>query len=126
MQYGVRSSRREGVTGRGGCRIASVPFLAMSFQSRCECDGAGHGGWRGKEEGEGNGPKGRWEGRHWLDGTAKCREGASSCQVTAQVVKTQERRELSRPLLRFRNSECACDSDMVTSDDDWWIADGKD
>lgn len=33
--------------------------------------------------------------------------------------------ELSRPLLPVGNPECACDSDMVTSDDDWWIADGK-
>lgn len=55
----VRSSGREGVTGRGRCRIASVPFLAMSFQSRCECDGAGHGGWRGKEEGEGEWSEGK-------------------------------------------------------------------
>ncbi|KAK1710543.1 hypothetical protein BDP67DRAFT_491580 [Colletotrichum lupini] len=37
----------------------------------------------------------------------------------------RSRQELSRPLLPFGNPECACDSDMVTSDDDWWIEDGK-
>ncbi|KAK1499665.1 hypothetical protein CTAM01_06859 [Colletotrichum tamarilloi] len=64
------------------------------------------------------------------DGTVQSGMAVPAClqgkaRAAVKLLCRRSCQELSRPLLPFGNPECACDSDMVTSDDDWWIEDGK-